>query len=106
LYQKELLEYCKKNNIVLEAYSPLVKARKLDDERITAVAKKYNKSNAQVLIRWSIQHGCLPIPKSVHKERIEENMKVFDFEVSEDDMKSLDALHENVHQAWNPEKIS
>ncbi len=106
LFQKELLDYCKANSIVLEAYSPLVKARKLDDARITAVAEKYGKTNAQVLIRWSIQHGCLPIPKSVHKERIEANLNVFDFEISEDDMSALDALNENKHEAWDPSKIS
>ncbi|MES2215776.1 MAG: aldo/keto reductase, partial [Patescibacteria group bacterium] len=105
LYQEKLLNYCKEHNILLEAYSPLVKARKLENECITSIAQKYNKTHAQVLLRWSIQHGCLPIPKSVHKERIEENLKVFDFVISDEDMKSLDALNENIHQAWNPEGI-
>ncbi|MDB5259739.1 MAG: Glyoxal reductase [Candidatus Taylorbacteria bacterium] len=105
LHQKELLEYCKQNGIILEAYSPLVKARKLDDPRIAEIAQKHQKTNAQVLIRWSIQHGCLPIPKSVHRDRIIENIDVFDFELAPEDMAALDGLHENVHQAWNPEAI-
>ena len=105
LFQELLLAYCKQNNIILEAYSPLVKGRKMDDKIISSLAQKYSKSNAQILIRWSLQHGCLPIPKSVHKERIEENINVFDFELSSDDMKNLDSLNENIHQAWDPEKI-
>jgi len=105
LYQKDLLDYCTENKIVLEAYSPLVKGRKMEDKRITAIAEKYNKSNAQILIRWSLQRGCVVIPKSVHKERIEANLNVFDFEISEEDMADIDALNENIHQAWNPEGI-
>ncbi len=106
LYQEELLNYCKKHDIVLEAYSPLIKGRKLEDERITAIAQKYNKTNAQVLIRWSIQHGCVPIPKSVHKGRIEQNISVFNFELEPEDMKKLDDLNENAHEAWNPHNVS
>ena len=105
LYQKDLLEYCQKNNIALEAYSPIVKARKMDNASIINLAQKYKKTNAQILIRWSIQRGCIPIPKSVHENRIQENADVFDFEISEEDMSILDSLNENVHQAWNPEGI-
>ena len=106
LYQEELLNYCTENSIALEAYSPLVKGKRLEDERITVIAKKYNKSNAQVLIRWSLQHGCICIPKSVHQERINQNIDIFDFELAVEDMKKLDALNENEHQAWNPTSIS
>jgi diketogulonate reductase-like aldo/keto reductase len=105
LYQKELLEYCKKQAIVLEAYSPLAKGRKLDDERVGALAKKYSKSNAQILIRWNLQHGTVVIPKSTHQERIQENSNVFDFELTQEDMKKLDDLHTNEHIAWNPTHI-
>lgn len=106
LYQKELLEYCNKNRIVIEAYSPLVKAREMDNEVVTKIARKHSKTNAQVLIRWSVQHGCIPIPKSVRKERIRENVEVFDFELSPEDMGAIDDLDERVHQSWNPENIS
>jgi diketogulonate reductase-like aldo/keto reductase len=93
-YQKELVEYCQENNIVVEAYSPLARAERLSDPRIGAIAQKYSKSAAQVLIRWSLQHGCVVIPKSVHKERILENADVFDFELAPEDMDELDALNE------------
>jgi methylglyoxal/glyoxal reductase len=94
-YQKELAEYCQQNNIVVEAYSPLARAERLSDPRILAIATKYGKSAAQVLIRWSLQHGWVVIPKSVHRERIVENKDVFDFELKEEDMEALDALNEN-----------
>ena len=102
LYQKELLEYCEKNNIVLEAYSPLVHGRRLSDERISTIAKAHHKTNAQVLIRWSLQHGCVVLPKSARKERIKENTGVFDFELAPTDMSALDSLHEDYHVTWNP----
>jgi diketogulonate reductase-like aldo/keto reductase len=89
------MDYCHKNNIAVTDYCPLVRGKKLFDSRITAIAENYNKTNAQVLIRWGIQHGNIVIPKSSHKERIEENIDVFDFEISEQDMKKLDALNEN-----------
>lgn len=94
-YDAQLLNYCKENGIVVEAYSPLARGQKLNDPRIDAVSVKYEKTNAQVLIRWSIQHGCVVIPKSVHKERIEENINVFDFELEQEDMNALDALNVN-----------
>jgi diketogulonate reductase-like aldo/keto reductase len=93
LFQKELLAYCTEHGIALEAYSPLARGRKLDDARISAIAASYGKSNAQVLIRWSLQHGCITIPKSVRKERIAENIAVFDFELSGEDMDALDRLN-------------
>lgn len=105
LYQEELLNYCKSKNIVAEAYCPLVHGKKLTDERITAVAKKYNKSNAQILIRWSIQHGCVPIPKSTRQDRIQENIDVFDFELSPEDMAALDQLNENFRTTFDPNEL-
>jgi diketogulonate reductase-like aldo/keto reductase len=105
LYQKELLKYCKDNNIVLEAYRPLTKGKRLNDKVIEDIAHKYGKSDAEILIKWSIEHGCIPIPKSVHKERIEENLKVFDFEISAEDMEILDGLNENLHLCWDPTKL-
>jgi len=105
LYQKELLDYCKQNNIVLEAYRPLTNGKKLDNEVIKKIAKKYNKTNAQVLIRFSLQNGCVVIPKSVHKERIEENLNVFDFELSVGDMEALSALNENLHLCGDPTNL-
>lgn len=95
LYQKELMDYCSNRNIALEAYCPLSRGVKLADSRITAIARKHQKTNAQVMIRWSIQHGNIVIPKSSHRERIEENIRVFDFELSDAEMEILDGLNEN-----------
>lgn len=106
LYQKELLNYCKQNNIVLNAYRPITNGQKLNNETIKSIAKKHKKSSAQVLIRWSIQHGCIPIPKSVHKDRIEENLNVFNFELSKEDMIALDGLNENLRFSPDPNKLS
>jgi methylglyoxal/glyoxal reductase len=96
LYQKELLGFCEKNTIQLEAYSPLTRGKRLNHATILAAAKKYGKTPAQVLIRWSLQHGLVVIPKSIHEDRIRENSQVFDFQLAPEDMKILDSLNENL----------
>jgi diketogulonate reductase-like aldo/keto reductase len=105
LFQKDLLDYCMEHKIVLEAYRPLTNGKRMENEVINAIATKYGRTNAQVLIRWSLQHGCVPLPKSVHKERIEENINVFDFELSEDDMTALNALNENSRLSPDPTNL-
>jgi methylglyoxal/glyoxal reductase len=96
LYQTDLLSFCERNSIQLEAYSPLTRGRRLNHPTIVNLAKKYdNKTPAQILIRWSLQHDLVVIPKSVHEERILENSQVFDFELKDEDMKHLDSLNEN-----------
>ncbi len=105
LYQKDLLDYCNKHNIALEAYCPLMHGEKLDDERITSVANKYGKSNAQVVLRWHLQHGAVPLPKSSHQEHIEENINLFDFELSGEDMKALDGINQNLHLRVDPANL-
>lgn len=102
LFQKGLLEFCVKNQIVLESYSPLTKGIRLNEPRLTAIAKRYNKSNAQIMIRWVLQHGVVVLPKSSSTQRIEENAAVFEFTISDDDMKAIDALNENWHCTWDP----
>ena len=82
LYQERLLNYCVENKIILEAYSPLVRGKRLQDERLDNLAKKYQKTVAQLMLRWSIQHGLVVIPKSIHKDRIEENINIFDFQIN------------------------
>lgn len=105
LYQKELLEYCQKNNIQLEAYSPLAHGERLSDVRIAAIAKKHEKSNAQIMLRWSIQHGTIVIPKSVKQARIKENLDVFDFELTDEDMQEMDSWNENFRTCWDPTDV-
>jgi len=102
LYQKELLDFCNEKGIKVEAYSPLTHGKKLNDRRLLEIAKKYNKSAAQVLIRWCLQHRLIAIPKSSKKERIMENSSVFDFEISKQDMKKLDGFNENLRTCWDP----
>ena len=105
LYQKELIDYLWKNDIHVEAYCPLTRARKLDDPKLAAIAEKYNKTSAQILIKWSLQRGFVVIPKSVHKSRIKENADVFDFEISDEDMTKIDNFHEDYRVTWDPSKV-
>jgi len=105
LYQEELLNYCKQNNIVLQAHSPLAENRGNENEAVKSIAKKYDKSPTQIFIRWSLQHGCVPIPKSTHKERIEENINVFDFEISSEDIEMLDGLNINLRVRADPTNL-
>jgi diketogulonate reductase-like aldo/keto reductase len=91
-YRRGLLDYCGEQGIVFEAYSPLNRGRGLDDERITTIAERLGRTPAQVVLRWAIQHETVVIPKSSRKERIESNAQVFDFELTDADMRSLDAL--------------
>jgi len=104
VYQKELLDFCNNNKIILEAYSPLTRMKKLDDVRLTEIAAKHNKTAAQVLIRWAIQHELVVIPKSANKARIIENANVFDFELDKADLKTLDNMNEDFRVSWNPTK--
>ena len=91
-YRKALLESCRDSGVVLEAYSPLGTGRHLGSEAVKLIAQRQVRSVAQVLLRWSIERGIPVIPKSTHRERIAENAKVFDFQLSDQDMAELDAL--------------
>lgn len=111
LYQKELLEYCKENNIVVEAHSPLApiadpKSKEYENPNIEEIAKKYNKTRVQVLLRWSVQHEVIPLPKSVHKERIIENIGIFDFKLDDEDMNSLDNMNINLRVRRDPTNLA
>ena len=103
LYQADLLRFCQKNGIVLEAYSPLTKGHRLRDPVLGDVAAKYARTPAQIALRWALQHGVVVIPKSVRPERIRENGCVFDFDLSSKDMSVLDGLSEGLHTSWNPD---
>jgi diketogulonate reductase-like aldo/keto reductase len=105
LYQRDLLEFCRKQEIQLEAYAPLTAGRRLHDPRITAIAKKHGRTNAQILLRWAIQHEVVVIPKSTHPGRIEENAQVFDFELTSDEVSALDSLHDGFRSSWDPTAV-
>jgi len=98
----ELVDFCLSQNIKIEAYSPLTKGRKLNDPDLMKIAAKYDKSPAQVLIRWSLQHGYIVLPKSVTPERIASNVDVFDFDLSDSDMNVLDDKDEYLLTGWDP----
>lgn len=89
--RKELLEFCKKHGIVFEAYSPLAKGR-LDDRTLSSIGEKYGKTAAQVMIRWAIQHGTVPLPRSSQVSHIQQNFEVFDYELSSDDMDKINNI--------------
>jgi len=101
-YQKELLDYCNSKNIIIEAYSPLAHAKRLDEPKLGAISEELGKTPAQVLIRWSIQRGMVVLPKSVNKSRIIENFSVFDFDISDSVMVKLDELDESFVTCWDP----
>jgi diketogulonate reductase-like aldo/keto reductase len=91
-FRRGLLERSMELDIAIEAYSPLGTGRHLDDPRVTAIADAHERTPAQVLIRWAIERDLIVLPKSTHRERIEENAQVFDFTLTDDDVAALDAL--------------
>lgn len=93
-YNKELYELCQSQGIVFEAYSPLTQGKRLNDIEVVKVAKRNNKSSAQIMLRWALQKNMVVIPKSKHRERLAENADIFDFEISKEDMFDLDKLSE------------
>jgi diketogulonate reductase-like aldo/keto reductase len=100
VYLLRLLRFCDKNWILMEAYSPLTRGMRINHPTIVAVANKYRKTPAQVLIRWSLQHGLVVIPKSIQEDRILENSRVFDFQLEFEDMKLFDSLNENLRTVF------
>ncbi|MBC5649073.1 aldo/keto reductase [Christensenella tenuis] len=92
LMQKEAADYSQKEGMLIEAYSPLGTGKMLGNETLKGIAEKYGKSVAQICIRWVLQNGVLPLPKSVTPSRIADNAQVFDFELAADDMAVIDAM--------------
>lgn len=103
LSQVELRNFCKTNDIVITAWSPLGRGKVLQDETIKAIGEKYGKSIAQTIIRWHLQSDHIVIPKSVTPSRIEENANVFDFELTAEDMATIDALNRNERFGSHPD---
>lgn len=88
--RQELADYCKKEGLIVEAYAPLTHGYKLQDEGLEKIAAELDKSPSQILIRWSLQHGYVPLPKTQNVTRLRENLEVYDFELSDEQMKMLD----------------
>jgi diketogulonate reductase-like aldo/keto reductase len=91
-FRRALLDDCERRSVALEAYSPLGTGRHLGDPQVAGVAERLGRTPAQVLLRWSVQRNLIVLPKSTHRERIEQNAHVFDFELSDADMARLDGL--------------
>ena len=100
--RKATVDFCRQYQITLQAYSPLVRTKRFDDPKLVALAQKYSKTPAQILLRWGIQERISVIPKSSNRERIIENAAIYDFEISPEDMRTLYAFDENFIVCWNP----
>lgn len=105
LTQKNLQNFCKEHGIQFEAWSPLMQGQLLDHPVIQEIADKYNKSIAQVILRWDLQNGVVTIPKSTKEHRIVENAAVFDFELTKEDMERIDSLDQNHRVGPDPDNF-
>ena len=109
-WQKELTEYCQSKNITVESWSPLARGKVFDNQLLKDIAKAHQKSVSQICLRWITQHNVIIIPKSNSPERIEENINIFDFELSEDEVKQINNLPKmgfsGEHPNFWPDRIS
>lgn len=106
LTQLDLRSYCKEYGIQFEAWSPLMQGGLLENEVLAEIGKKYNKTAAQVILRWDLQSGVVTIPKSVKEHRIIENADIFDFELSNEEMEKIDELNENKRVGADPDNFN
>ncbi|WP_195469243.1 aldo/keto reductase [Clostridium sp. D43t1_170807_H7] len=106
--KNDMLRYCEENNIQLVAWSPIMRGKLFSNELILGLAEKYKKTIAQIILRWHVQRGIIPIPKSSNEGRIKENLSIFDFELSNDDMSIIDSVNEgdNVSVSGVPENTT
>ncbi|MGX6443815.1 aldo/keto reductase [Neobacillus sp. K501] len=105
LTQKVLLAFCQKEGIQMEAWSPLKQGQLLNEPVLVDIAHKYNKSVAQVILRWDLQHEVVTIPKSIKEHRIIENSDIFDFELTQGDMEEIDALNQDSRAGSHPDTM-
>lgn len=102
LPRPDIASWCRARNIVMEAYCPLVRAQRAEDPVLMEIASGHSKTWAQVLLRWSVQKGFVPLPKSVHEGRIEENADIWDFELSGEQMERLERKDAYEPCSWDP----
>ena len=105
LTQTELRNYCREQGIQFEAWSPLMQGELLDNPVLKEIAERHQKSIAQVILRWDLQHGVVTIPKSTKEHRIVENATIFDFELSKEDMERIDGLNQNHRVGPDPDNF-
>lgn len=106
LTQVEVREYCKKHGIQVEAWSPLMNGEILNHEVLVDIAKKYNKSTAQIVLKWDLDNDVITIPKSMTPSRIRENLELFDFELTQDEIDKISSLNEGFHFGPNPDEYN
>lgn len=102
LQQPEIVKFCQNHEIVVQAYCPLTRGERFQDATLLKIGKAHGKSTAQVLIRWSLQKGYVPLPKSDNEVRIKQNADVFDFAMTKEEMDAIDGLNENKSIFHNP----
>lgn len=105
LVQPDLLNFCRDRGIQVEAWSPIMQGQVTQERTIAELARKYERTPAQVVLRWDLQHGVVTIPKSSHPDRIAENARIFDFELSREDMRRLDALDAGKRLGADPDNF-
>ena len=103
--QPEVLEWCRRNNVVVEGWSPLGRTRVLEDPLLVGIARRYGKSVAQICLRWAVQHGVVPLPKSVSPERMKSNLDIFDFSLTVADMRLIDSMPPTGESGLTPDSI-
>jgi 2,5-diketo-D-gluconate reductase A len=103
--QDDVREFCAEHQIAIEAWSPIAQGKVLDDPTITEIAARYGKTPAQVVLRWQIERGDIVFPKSVTPARIKENIDIFDFELSGEDVEAISALNRNERSGADPDKF-
>ena len=91
----DMLNFCRANQIVVQAWSPLTRGKRLGDGKLAALAEKHGKSPAQIILRWDLQHGVVPLPKAQRPDHQRENLDLFDFELDARDMATLDTLNQH-----------
>lgn len=98
----DITSFCLEHDIVVEAYAPLVRAMRMTHPVIQTLSTRYRCTPAQLLVRWSLQHGFVPLPKSVTQSRIAENVQIEGFEIGKEDMERMDGLDEYLVTDWDP----
>ena len=102
VYEKEVIEFTQNLGVAIEAYTPIARGKKFKNTAIKELSEKYGKTEAQLMLRWGLQHNAIVIPKSSNPERIKENTDIFDFNISDEDMKVLNSLDESLRYSPDP----
>ncbi|CAK90783.1 unnamed protein product (macronuclear) [Paramecium tetraurelia] len=106
-WDQATVQFCQQQGILIEAYSPIARndPKLIQNQKMIELSKKYNKTVAQVSLRWAVQKGFIILPKSKTPKYIKENIEIFDFQISQDDMNAIDNLNQNYHTCWDPSTV-